>query len=108
MFREKGREEWPKNEWRFRGYNSKHSSDAITDLSLAWLKRRDKSKPFFLMHHCKAPHDNFENAKRYDWLYADIDIPEPARLDLVAETVKDAGESSSYEYSSENPILAVA
>jgi hypothetical protein len=35
-----------------------HSSDAITDLSLEWIKTgRDKGKPFFLMHHFKAPHD---------------------------------------------------
>ena len=40
--------------------------DAITDISLAWLKNeRDKSKPFFLMHQFKAPHDMFNNAKRY-------------------------------------------
>lgn len=32
------------------------------------------------MHHFKAPHDNFENAERYDWLYQDITIPEPESL----------------------------
>ena len=32
------------------------------------------------MHHFKAPHDNFENAERYDWLYQDTDIPEPKSL----------------------------
>ena len=32
------------------------------------------------MHHYKAPHDNFENAERYDWLYQDVDIPEPESL----------------------------
>ena len=42
-----------------------HSSDVITDISLEWLdQKRDKSKPFFLMHHFKAPHDFFEFAKR--------------------------------------------
>jgi arylsulfatase A-like enzyme len=80
VFREQGRGAWPHNEWRFEGYDSKHSTDAITDLSLKWLKRRDPSKPFFLMHHFKAPHDNFENAERYDWLYEDVDIPEPGSL----------------------------
>ena len=40
-----------------------HSSDVITDISLEWLdQKRDKSKPFFLMHHFKAPHDFFEFA----------------------------------------------
>ncbi len=80
ILREKGRGEWPNNERRFSGYDSKHSSDVITDLSLNWLKDRDSDKPFFLMHHFKAPHDNFENAERYDWLYEDVDIPEPESL----------------------------
>jgi arylsulfatase A-like enzyme len=47
--------------------NGKHSSDAITNINLEWLRHgRDKSKPFFLMHPFKAPHDMFDNAKRYD------------------------------------------
>jgi len=69
ILRESGGQ-WPKNEKRFARYDSCHSSDVITDLSLKWLKGRDRSKPFFLMHHFKAPHDNFENAERYDWLEA--------------------------------------
>ena len=72
--------QWPNNEKRFAGYDSLHSSDVITNLSLKWLKGRDTSKPFFLMHHFKAPHDNFENAERYDWLFEDVDIPEPESL----------------------------
>lgn len=71
---------WPDNQRRFAAYDSLHSSDVITDLSLEWLKKRDKSKPFFLMHHFKAPHDNYENAERYDWLYEGTDIPEPETL----------------------------
>jgi hypothetical protein len=59
----------------------KHSSDAITDLSLEWLSsKRDRNKPFFLMHHFKAPHDMFENAKRYDEYLEDVEIPEPDNL----------------------------
>lgn len=71
---------WPRNTRRFSAYDSSHSSDVITRLSLDWLKRRDRAKPFFLMHHFKAPHDNFENAERYDFLYADADVPEPPSL----------------------------
>ncbi|QDU52502.1 sulfatase family protein [Gimesia panareensis] len=81
LFRVRGPKPWPKNEFRVAGYDSKHSSDAITDISLKWLKnRKQKQKPFFLMHHFKAPHDNFENAERYDWLYQDVTIPEPDSL----------------------------
>lgn len=79
ILRESGGQ-WPKNEKRFARYDSRHSSDVITDTSLKWLKSRDRSKPFFLMHHYKAPHDNFENAERYDWLFDDVDIPEPVSL----------------------------
>ena len=81
IFRIRGPKDWPNNFYRVAGYDCKHSSDAITDISLKWLRqRKKKDKPFFLMHHFKAPHDNFENAERYDWLYEDIDIPEPISL----------------------------
>ena len=77
-FRIRGDTPWPRNMIKKTGM---HSSDAITDVSLDWLKnRRDKSKPFFLMHHFKAPHDMFENAKRYDNYLEDVEIPEPANL----------------------------
>jgi len=81
IFRVRGPKPWPENEFRTSGYDSKHSSDVITDISLKWLKNRKQSdKPFFLMHHFKAPHDNFENAERYAWLYEDVEIPEPKSL----------------------------
>lgn len=67
------------------GYEGKtyegHSSDVITDITLDWLKnKRDKNKPFFLMHQFKAPHDDFEFAPRYKDYLEDTDIPEPASL----------------------------
>ena len=81
LFRVRGSKPWPMNSYRVAGYDSRHSSDAITDISIKWLKeRQQKDKPFFLMHHFKAPHDNFENAERYDWLYRDVEIPEPVSL----------------------------
>ncbi len=75
-FREKGKGPWPKNTVTTQG----HSSDRIADSSLAWLKQRDTSKPFFLMHHFKAPHDMFDNAARYETYLADVEIPEPESL----------------------------
>ena len=58
-----------------------HSSDIITDISLDWLKEGwDKTKPFFLMHHFKAPHDFFEYARRYEHYLEDVEIPEPASM----------------------------
>ena len=44
----KGSGAWPNNVERHAGYDSRHSSDVITDLSLAWLEQRDRSRPFFL------------------------------------------------------------
>lgn len=77
-FRIRGDHHWPKNVITKKGM---HSSDAITDISLEWLKnKRDKSRPFFLMHHFKAPHDMFENARRYDRFLEDVHIPEPDNL----------------------------
>lgn len=76
-FRIPGSKPWPQNTKRVK----KHSSDAVTDISLKWLKsRKKKDKPFFLMHHFKAPHDDFENAERYDFLYENEVIPEPESL----------------------------
>lgn len=76
-FRVRGEKPWGKNTISF---PEKHSTDAITDLTLDWLKVRDDSKPFFLMHHYKAPHDYFDNAPRYESYLADVNIPEPASL----------------------------
>ncbi|QEF97405.1 Arylsulfatase [Stieleria maiorica] len=77
-FRIRGDKPWGKNLISFKG---KHVTDAITDLSLQWLTERgDKDKPFFLMHHYKAPHDYFDNAARYESYLADVQIPEPETL----------------------------
>ncbi len=77
-FRVRGEKGWPKDVITYDGY---HSSDAITEITLDWLKEgRDEDKPFFLMHHYKAPHDYFEHAARYDEYLADVDIPEPDNL----------------------------
>jgi len=57
-----------------------HSSDVLTDITLQWLDRRDKTKPFFLMHHFKAPHDMFVYAKRYENYLTNANIPEPGNL----------------------------
>lgn len=69
--------QWPNNLIKAQGY----SSDNITNITLDWLKtKRDKSKPFFLMHHYKAPHDMFEYAPRYKYYLEDEEIPVPDNL----------------------------
>jgi len=77
-FRVRGDKPWPKNLIKFDGM---HSSDAIADLTLKWLKEGwSREKPFFLMHHFKAPHDYFDHAERYNDYLKDVAIPEPENL----------------------------
>jgi uncharacterized sulfatase len=77
VFRVQGDMPWPGNVVKTQG----HSSDVITDISIDWLKnKRDKGQPFFLMHHYKAPHDDFEYAPRYENYLAETFIPEPESL----------------------------
>lgn len=75
-FHEKGKGTWPKNIVKSKG----HSSDVITDVLINYLQHRDKSKPFFIMQHYKAPHDMFEYAPRYADYLKDVEIPEPASM----------------------------
>ena len=83
-FRVQGEKKWPANTVTHEG---QHSSDAITDSTLAWFKtKRDPNKPFFVCHQFKAPHDFFENAERYQSYLADTHIPEPASLYEVPKT----------------------
>lgn len=55
-------------------------TDIITQKSLDWLEKRDKSKPFMLMVQHKAPHGPWQPAKRHETLLADAFIPEPDSL----------------------------
>jgi arylsulfatase A-like enzyme len=55
-------------------------TDLITDFSIDWLKRRDKSKPFLLMCQHKAPHRSWEPALRHLGFDNDRKYPEPATL----------------------------
>lgn len=48
-----------------------------TQFALNWLDHRDKSKPFCLMLHQKAPHRNWLPEEKYLNLYEDEDIPFP-------------------------------
>jgi len=61
---------------RIQGY----CTDIITDLSLKWLDKRDKKKPFMLMCQHKAPHRNWAPAPKYLTLLDDVTVPEPKTL----------------------------
>ncbi|WP_020469921.1 sulfatase family protein [Zavarzinella formosa] len=57
-----------------------YTTDIITDLSLDWMKNRDKSKPFLLMCQHKAPHREWSPALRHLGHDNDRVYPEPETL----------------------------
>ncbi len=59
---------------------SGYTTDVITDLSLDWLKNRDKTKPFLLMAQHKAPHREWSPAVRHLGWDKDRQYPEPETL----------------------------
>ena len=55
-----------------------YATDLITRYSLDWLKNgRDKSKPFAILIHHKAPHRNFMPALRHVQKYQGVTFPVP-------------------------------
>lgn len=56
------------------------STDVIADLSIDWMKNRNKDKPFMMLCHFKATHEPFDFPDRYKHLLDSVEIPEPASL----------------------------
>lgn len=60
---------------RFEGY----VTDLTTEFALDWLdNKRDKTKPFCLLYHQKAPHRNWKPSPRYLTLFDDTTFTPPA------------------------------
>ena len=57
-----------------------YATDLLTELGLDWLKQRDKSRPFLLEVHHKAPHRPWQPPTRYYRWLTDVTIPEPPTL----------------------------
>ncbi|MCC6511372.1 MAG: sulfatase [Pirellulaceae bacterium] len=57
-----------------------YTTDVITDLSIDWLKKRDKTKPFMLMSQHKAPHREWSPAIRHLGWDKDRQHTEPETL----------------------------
>ena len=57
-----------------------YTTDLITDFSLDWLRKRDKTRPFLLMCQHKAPHREWSPALRHLGHDADRKYPEPETL----------------------------
>ena len=58
-----------------------YATDIVTDHSLRWLRQRDRSRPFLLMCHHKAPHRPWDPHPRHADRYADEEIPYPETFD---------------------------
>jgi arylsulfatase A-like enzyme len=56
-------------------------TDIITDKTIKWLKgRKDRTEPFMLMMHHKAPHREWEPGPKYLDHFAGVTFPEPHNL----------------------------
>jgi arylsulfatase A-like enzyme len=52
-------------------------TDIITDLSMEFLKKRDKGKPFCLLYHHKAPHRAWQPDPKHAEMFKNQTFPEP-------------------------------
>jgi len=55
-----------------------YATELITKHALEFLNNRDKSKPFCLMVHHKAPHRNWVPSSKFMNKYSDVEFPMPA------------------------------
>lgn len=64
--------------------DSTYITDLLTDLSIDWLKKRDKNKPFFLYLSHKAVHEKDFPAKRDAGKYKNLSFTYPASIYTTA------------------------
>ena len=57
-----------------------YATDIITDKAIGFLESRDKSKPFCMMYHQKAPHRNWLPAPLHPGVVNNTTFPVPANL----------------------------
>ncbi len=67
-----------------------YATDIVTDLTIDWIKNRNKDKPFFMMCHHKAPHRHWVPDEKHKDMYEDIDIPLPDTFNDSHEGRSDA------------------
>jgi arylsulfatase A-like enzyme len=71
-------------------YTGRYVTDVITDLAIAFMEKRPRHKPFFLMVHHKAPHRPWEPDTTHAAHFANQRIPEPVTFWDGYETRTDA------------------
>jgi len=57
-----------------------YASETLTDDAIQWLDQRDRTKPFVLLFHHKAPHRNFVPALKWLEQFHTKHFPEPPTL----------------------------
>jgi arylsulfatase A-like enzyme len=55
-------------------------TDITTDFGIEFLENRPQEKPFCMLLHFKAPHDEWDFKEKYKDLFAGQDLPEPETL----------------------------
>lgn len=65
--------------------DSSYVSETLTDLTLDWLEKRDKDKPFFVYLSHKAVHEPFDPAKPDKGRYDDLEIQYPVSMFTTAD-----------------------
>lgn len=56
------------------------STDIVTDMTIDWVKHREKDKPFIMFCHFKATHEPWDFPERFKHLYDDVIFPEPDNM----------------------------
>lgn len=59
-------------------------TDLLTDYTIDWLSKRDKSRPFFVYLSHKGVHAEFQPAKRHEGKYAGVPVVCPPSMYLTA------------------------
>ena len=66
--------------WRKAVRREGYSTDMFTDMALDFMKKGPNDRPFCLLLHYSAPHDDWRYDKKHADIYADRDVPEPDNL----------------------------
>jgi arylsulfatase A-like enzyme len=70
-------------------------TDVITDLSLEFLDKRPRDKPFFLMCHHKAPHRPWQPDEKHARKWEKVQVPEPPTFHDDYTTRSDAAREAT-------------
>jgi arylsulfatase A-like enzyme len=72
-----------------------YTTDVITELSLAFLDKRPKDQPFFLMCHHKAPHRPWQPDEKHRRAWENVQVPEPETFNDDYATRSDAAREAT-------------